>query len=79
MSVSINKGAGTVIVKLNRKFYDAGSIQRALEEFSPLCEGDFSKDDFEVMLKPKDWKTANKIGYEFCNYVFALMKNNNTV
>ncbi len=80
MSVNMDRKAEKVTIKLNRRFYNIGSIRRGIKDFSGLCSADVNNaEQFEIVLKSKGGLDVQILGYEFCNYVLALMKNNNTV
>jgi hypothetical protein len=61
-----------VHVVLNKSIYPKKYIETALSHFKPFMDAEIHDDT--VILKPN--KEAQKqAGYEFCNYVLALMKN----
>jgi hypothetical protein len=65
-----------VKINFNKNFYNIGVIKEASEAFKEF--GDFSlndKENISVSIKLKDKENADIIGYEFCNYILALMKN----
>lgn len=80
MSVNVDEGDRTVTIKLNKSLYDIDSIRKCIEDFSGLCSASVNENEqFEVVLKARGSSDARILGYEFCNYVLALMKNNNIV
>jgi len=80
MDVSVDTKSGEVIISLNKKFYNQESIEKCAEEFSGICSTKIEcKENFEVALKPKGGIDPGTIGYEFCNYLLASMKNENLV
>ena len=63
-------------IKLNKQFYDLNAVKESLKDFNKVCNGTIAnKKGIEIVLKPKDKKLTNILGYEFCNYVLGLMKN----
>ena len=65
-----------VKINFNKKFYNIKTIKEASEAFKEF--GTFSLQDKEhisVSIKIKEKENAETIGYEFCNYILALMKN----
>jgi hypothetical protein len=78
---SKTKSANVAVIKLNKKFYDEKSIKSCLEDFSASCSTDFrdNGEKFEIVVRSKGRLCAKKVGYEFCNYLLAFMKNNNKV
>ncbi len=71
--VKINKAKKEVLVSFNKKFYKTESVDKAILEFSKIC--DIKRDENGILLKPKEKLNINVLGYEFYNYVLELMKN----
>lgn len=78
-SVDIDKEGKSVRIKLSKDFYDMDSIRKAMEDFSGLCSATINREGLEIVLTTKGKSDVKTLGYEFCNYVLALMKNNNIV
>ena len=69
-----------VDVILNKEFYSIDAIKKAINDFKDACDASLSnKKDILVSLRVKTNDDIDKIGYEFCNYVLALMKNEGIV
>lgn len=80
MNVNVDKELNKVTIKLNKSFYDIDSIKMGIEDFSGPCSAIVNeKERFEIVLKSKGNSDICVLGYEFCNYVLALMKNENIV
>ena len=80
MSVQVNNESKEIIIRLNRQFYDLDSIKQGINDFSALCSGSVKDaDKIEIVLNVTSDANIGILGYEFCNYVFALMKNTNVV
>jgi len=74
--ISIDKTKKRVIVNLNKEFYNVDSVKKAAEDFKDTSDISVSdKEAIIIIMKLKDSSYLNNIGYEFCNYVLALMKN----
>jgi len=71
--VKINKAKNSVLVSFNENFYNKVHIDQAKKDYGEVCEIQSREDS--VILKPKNKKDIDKIGYEFYNYVLGLMKN----
>lgn len=57
----------------NHLLYDAQFVDKAIEDFSDICN--IKKVDNVILIEPKAKIEAEAIGYEFYNYVLCLMKN----
>lgn len=80
MNVNVDEKANKITIKLNKNFYDINSIKKSIEDFSGLCSAAINdKEQFEIVLKSKNNSYIHMLGYEFCNYVLALMKNKNII
>lgn len=80
MNVDIERVGNKIRIKLNKDFYDMDSIRKAAEDFSGVCSTVVNnKEGFGIILTSRGNKDIKILGYEFCNYVLALMKNNNVV
>lgn len=79
--MNLTKKENTIIVRLNKKFYDINSIEESVNEFSTVCKGCIKNetDDIAVELTPKEGGVADILGYEFSNFVLGLMKNKSIV
>lgn len=71
--VEINKKKNEVIIRFNKKFYTLPPIDQAIKDFNEVC--DARKEGSDLILKPKQKETLDRLGYEFYNYVLGLMKN----
>jgi len=71
--ISINKEKNEVLIKFNTKIYCQECIDDATQDFNEICN--IEKNKNWLLLKPKKEIDAEKIGYEFYNYVLGLMKN----
>lgn len=72
-----------VMLFLNTKVYKTSCILEAADMFSDACwvntDGD-PQETMKVVLKPRsDDISLKTLGYEFYNYVLALMRNHNMV
>jgi hypothetical protein len=76
MSISVDQNKNRINISLNKSFYAVDAVKKAAEDFKEI--GDFSvhdKKNILVSIKVKDASQVEILGYEFCNYVLALMKN----
>ncbi|MBS3098262.1 HxsD-like protein [Candidatus Woesearchaeota archaeon] len=75
------KRKNEVILVLSSDFYNIDSIKEAINDFKGVCNANLSKNKKSIMisLKPKDRSLFNNLGYEFCNYTLALMKNKSLI
>lgn len=71
--IKISKKKNEVLVNLNRQFYNEGSIKQAVLDFKDICSVEEKKE--KILLKPKQSKDIDLLGYEFYNHVLGLMKN----
>jgi len=62
-----------VLVNFNKQFYNEESIKQAVLDFKDLCE--IEEKNQGLLLKPKQNKDIDLLGYEFYNHVLGLMKN----
>jgi len=62
-----------VLVSFNKQFYNEESIKQAVLDFKDIC--DVEEKDKGLLLKPKQSKDLDLLGYEFYNHVLGLMKN----
>ena len=80
MNVDISREANKVTLRLSKDFYDIDSIKKAIKDFSGACSVTLNDGErFEIVLNSKGGPDIRILGYEFCNYVLALMKNSNIV
>jgi hypothetical protein len=76
MSISIDEKNNAVKIILSNTLYPFDAVKKAAEDFRDI--GDFTiskKNVTSIVIKLKDKDYISSIGYEFCNYVLALMKN----
>ena len=71
--IKINKKKNEVLVGFNKQFYDEEFIKQAIADFKDVCSIEEKKG--ELLLKPKQSKDLDLLGYEFYNHVLGLMKN----
>lgn len=71
--IKINTEKNEVTLSFNEKFYNKKSVDKALKDFSKICDVEQNKD--LILLRPKEKIDINTIGYEFYNYVLSLIKN----
>lgn len=71
--VKINREKKEILLSFNDKFYTEEHINQALKDFGEIC--DFRKEGKTIVLTPKKGTDLDRLGYEFYNYVFGLMKN----
>lgn len=71
--IKISKNKNEVLVNFNRQFYNEGSIKQAVLDFKDTCDVEEKKEG--LLLKPKQNKDIDLLGYEFYNHVLGLMKN----
>ena len=64
-----------IVINLNKKFYDLGTIKESLDDFRAVCSGKVknTKRGFRIVLKANT--QSPNLGHEFSNYVLGLMKN----
>ena len=62
-----------VLVNFNKQFYNEEFIKQAVLDFKDLC--DVEEKNQGLLLKPKQNKDIDLLGYEFYNHVLGLMKN----
>ena len=78
MEIAINEEKGEISISFNEKFYDLKSIKYSLLDYKDVCKWKLLKNQdkkiIRVILYPKEKGFTNLIGYEFCNYLLALMK-----
>ncbi len=79
--IIIDKKTGEVKISFDVTVYKASSILKALDDFSDSCwvnaDGDPLK-KIDIVLKPKSTNISlETLGYEFYNYVLAMMKQAN--
>lgn len=80
MVVNVDMDNNEVTIRLNKNFYDIESIKKSVEDFSSLCSAKVNDGDYiDIILKSKGNSDINLLGYEFSNYVLALMKSNNAI
>ena len=77
MSIIINKEKSEICILLNKRLYNQNAIKDSLLDFKEISEGEIKEDreNWLIVLKPKEENILDTIGYEFCNYVLGLMKN----
>ena len=62
-------------IKLNKKFYNKGAVEEALDKFKGICAVKIINDEMIIELEGDN----GDLEKEFCNYVLGLMKNKHTV
>lgn len=73
--IIVDKEKNLVKLSFNTRFYKEYFIDRAIKDFSHICN--IRKENNLIYLEPKTEETRlETIGYEFYNYVLALIKNN---
>ena len=71
--VKIDKAKNEVLVNFNEEFYKKKFIDKAIIDFKEVCT--ITKNDEGLLLKPKEEKDIDILGYEFYNYVLGLIKS----
>jgi hypothetical protein len=71
--ISVDAQKKEVSLSFNTGLYSQNHIDQAIADYLDVCE--IFKVDETLVLKPKDEKDLEIIGYEFYNYVLGLMKN----
>ena len=71
--IRINKQKNEVLLSLNENIYDKKSIEKAVNDYKEICS--VRKAGKDIILIPKKGIDIDKLGYEFFNYVLAVMKN----
>ena len=75
-NIKVDDKLKKVEIKLNKQFYTIEAVKKAVEEFKEICKISLSdKKDILVSLRLDTKEDVRIIGYEFCNYVLALMKS----
>jgi len=66
-----------IYISLNKEFYNIQAIKEAIIDFEEICDGELNEDikNYTLILKLKEQNDLCNIGYEFCNYVLGLIKN----
>jgi len=76
--IVIRKEEKEVLVNFNTIFYPINYVIKSIQDFSDSCwiSIDSSGESLTVTLKPKlDDINLDTIGYDFYNYVLAVVKN----
>ena len=71
--IIIEREKNQVKLLFNPLFYQIQFIDRAIQDFSEIC--DVKKIDNMLLIKPKVDIDIEMLGYEFYNYVFCLSRN----
>lgn len=72
--ITVDREKKLVKLCFNNRFYKEPFIEQAIKDFSEIC--DIKKENGFIYLKPKKEEIKlETIGYEFYNYVLALIKN----
>ncbi len=71
--VIINREKNEVILRFDNRLYSKEYIDQAIKEFSEICDSREEKEN--LVLIPKDISDLDRLGFEFYNYVFGLVKN----
>jgi hypothetical protein len=75
-NIKINSKLKRVEINLAKEIYSVEMVKCAVEDFKGVCKGSLKEgDNIFVLLELDDKEGLKKIGYEFCNYVLGLMKN----
>ena len=78
--IKVNKQKSKISILLNKKFYNKEAILQSLKDFKEICQGELIEgDNFLVVLSVEEKELLEVLGYEFCNYVLGLMKNEQLV
>ena len=65
---------------LNKDFYDRKTIESSLNDFRGVMSATIKEDQKSITIILKDVKDGSgRVKEEFCNYVFAMMKNRGIV
>ncbi len=76
INIEIDYKSKEIGLCLSKDFYSVDAVKQAIEDFKGICDSSLSnKKDILISLKLKTDEDINIVGYEFCNYVLALMKN----
>ena len=78
--INVDNETKRVEIILNKSFYCVEAVKKAVEDFKEIGNFSVSCDDgILISIKLKNEEGIENIGYEFCNYVLALMKNEGLV
>lgn len=77
-NITIKKKLKNTDIKLNKKFYSIIAVKEGINDFKDLCNFEVSEEPqyIKVNIELKNGVDADKVSYEFYNYVLGLMKNN---
>ena len=71
--VEVDKKNNITILTFNKRFYPEELVKRAILDFKDACDASFQNG--KLILKPKGGEIgADALGYEFYNYLLALLK-----
>ena len=72
--VEVDKKNNTAVLTFNKHFYPEEIVERAILDFRDACDASFQSG--KLILKPKGSEiNAGILGYEFYNYLLALLKS----
>jgi hypothetical protein len=76
--IVVKKDEKKVLINFNTKFYPSEYIFKSVLDFSDSCwtSIDGSEEILQITLKPRSENIdLDTLGYEFYNYVFAIIRN----
>lgn len=71
--IKVDLENNSVVLSFNPDFYGREFIDQALADFFNVCDSRW--DGSSLVLTPKAGTDISRLGHEFYNYVFGLMKN----
>jgi adenosine/AMP kinase len=75
-NIKIDKQKNKIEILLNKEFYSVDVVKQTIKDFSEVCDCNLdTKNNIKIVLSLKNNKDIEIMGYEFCNYVIGLMKN----
>jgi hypothetical protein len=80
--IIIRNSEKELLINFDTRFYPSKHIIKSIQDFSDLCwvSVDGSEKNLQVKLKPKtDDVDLDTLGYEFYNYVLAVIKNSGSI
>ena len=79
-NITINSKLKQVEISLNHNFYSIDIVKKAIEDFKELGKFNISENKtILVSIQLDNKESIDTLGYELCNYVLALMKNEDVV
>ncbi len=80
VNIDVDRSENRITINLSKDFYDIDSVRKCGEDFSGLCSAEIRQNGrLKIVLTQKGDVDIELLGYEFCNYLLALMKNTNIV